>query len=575
MINVICEQPFLGYTAVKAAAAVHIIKCTPITASVDFDRKGCWNEIPLLLQDAKGKYLNQSYWAHPISKVLLPTETVVPCNKALAQVYHLEAADHYYCSFGHGLSKCPEPLILTPSSANLHDQLVNDIAVPMGAGVMTQEKSRQMQFRVFFHQYSHHLQNELLAQNERDGRIKAGLPITVIPDKSIIDGIQMSIGSSIAPFYPYLKDAYAYIIGIIMICTVTGAAVGLLTRIYVEIKVNGITHRLFLAFFQGIYHVATVPIEFLKSGYRGTVRYEKDGVEQTLAPLHTLILELKGKIETLEKNQIVNNSSRGNYPGGPGFGGQGFGHTFPSPPPPFTPHQGPRGQTPLLPPAFYNNLGPQDRGNPSQDDDAVSLMAQSIGGDLAAGTVHSPDTVPLHSIQPSLPGFPIGQVSQAVTAQVATPPPQATAPPGNATAPAYPDIQHAASQGSDLDTYPSLTFATAHEQPPLPPVTNHYELRSLSSSYSPMTRASLAATLATTTMMVPSAAATATSSRPPSLAGPGAVLSPMATNDDAEARFQDAAAYLNQQQMTAPRSPSRPKNAFTATVAKLSDVLRK
>ena len=89
-----------------------------------------------------------------------------------------------------------------------------------------------MQFRVFFHHYSRHLQNEMLAKNEEEGRIAAGLPVRVIPDDDILDGIKFDIGSSIAPFYPYLRDAYVYIIGIIMICTVAGATVGLCTRLY-------------------------------------------------------------------------------------------------------------------------------------------------------------------------------------------------------------------------------------------------------------------------------------------------------------------------------------------------------
>ena len=69
-----------GYTAVKAGAAIHVLQCEAIHADVDFDRKGCFNEIPLRIKGQDDKYLNGTYWAHPISKILLPTETKIPCS---------------------------------------------------------------------------------------------------------------------------------------------------------------------------------------------------------------------------------------------------------------------------------------------------------------------------------------------------------------------------------------------------------------------------------------------------------------------------------------------------------------
>ena len=52
-----------------------------------------------------------------------------------------------------------------------------------------------------------------------------------------------------------------------MFFTVVGAATGLIARIATEFMANGISLRIFYALFQGLYHVATVPIEFIKAGY--------------------------------------------------------------------------------------------------------------------------------------------------------------------------------------------------------------------------------------------------------------------------------------------------------------------
>ena len=298
-----------GYTAIRAGAGIHILQCKPVDATVDFDRKECYNELPVKLRDENGQFINETFWAHPISKILLPTPTKVPCSKTLPQIYHLDGAEHYYCSYGHGLTSCPAPKVLTPSTANLHDELQNDIAVPMGAGVLTKEKIREMQFRVFFHQYARHLQNEMLATNEKKGRIKKGLDVINYPDDSIVDKIKYSIGTAIAPFYSIFGDFYVYVIGIIMICTIFGAAVGLCSRLFMEVKVNGLTHRIGFALCQGIYHVMTVPIEFIKGGYKGASRAPMEGIDGVVNPIRTSVAQLEKEVAVIKRQRNLTPSA--------------------------------------------------------------------------------------------------------------------------------------------------------------------------------------------------------------------------------------------------------------------------
>ena len=358
-----------GYTAIRAGAGIHILQCEAIEATVDFDRKNCFNELPIKLRDQHGQFLNESFWAHPISKILLPTPTKVPCSKTLPQIYHLDGAEHYYCSYGHGLTSCPAPKILTPAAANLHDELQNDIAVPMGAGVLTKEKIREMQFRVFFHQYTKHLQNELLATNEKKGRIRKGLDPINYPDDSIIDSIQYNIGAAIAPFYSVFGDFYVYVIGVIMICTIFGAAVGLCSRLFMEIRVNGLTHRIGFALCQGIYHVMTVPIEFIKGGYKGASRAPMEGIDGVVNPIRTSVAQLEREMAVLKRQRgdhapsapidpelgMGNQGGSSPHHGGDGDGGQAAGIFDLNQPTPgmFTPLSNPEEQELL--PANSNN----------------------------------------------------------------------------------------------------------------------------------------------------------------------------------------------------------------------------
>ena len=285
-----------GFTAVAAGGAVHIIKCTPLEATPEFDKKGCFSELPVRLKDENGTYINRTFWAHPVSKILMPVETILPCNPKLPQVYHLEGAKEYYCSFGHGLTPCPAPLKLAPASANLHNQFANDIAVPMGAGVVSQTKHREMLFRVFYHQYQQHLEMENLIRNKERGRVSKGYPIQNIPSTDELLEFEWSIAGAIAPFYTLFGDAYVWIIGCIMFFTVVGAATGLIARIATEFMANGISLRIFYALFQGLYHVATVPIEFLKAGYQGTVRQTSIAVDIAVQPLKDQIARLEQQL---------------------------------------------------------------------------------------------------------------------------------------------------------------------------------------------------------------------------------------------------------------------------------------
>ena len=290
-----------GFTAVAAGVAVHIVKCAPLEATPEFDKKGCFSELPVRLKDENGTYINQTFWAHPVSKILMPVETVLPCTPILPQVYHLDGAKEYYCSFGHGLTPCPAPLKLVPSSANLHNQFTNDIAVPMGAGVVSRKKVREMLFRVFYHQYQRHLEMENLIRNKKKGRVAQGFPIQNIPSPGELLEFEWTIAGAIAPFYNLFGGAYIYIIGTIMFFTVIGATTGLVARIGTEIITNGLSIRIFYALFQGLYHVATVPIEFLKAGYQGTVKQTTETVDMVIQPLKEQIARLEQQLWDLHQ----------------------------------------------------------------------------------------------------------------------------------------------------------------------------------------------------------------------------------------------------------------------------------
>ena len=88
-----------------------------------------------------------------------------------------------------------------------------------------------------------------------------------------------------------------------MICTIFGAAVGLCSRLFMEVKVNGLTHRIGFALCQGIYHVATVPIEFIKGGYKGASRAPMEGIDGVVNPIKTSVAQLEEEMAVLKRQR--------------------------------------------------------------------------------------------------------------------------------------------------------------------------------------------------------------------------------------------------------------------------------
>ncbi|MEE2954775.1 MAG: hypothetical protein VX780_01445 [Pseudomonadota bacterium] len=292
-----------GYVAVKAGVAIHVLKCEAIQATVDFEREGCFAELPIKIKNGNGTFKNESFWAHPVTKVLLPKSTPMPCHPKLPMVYKLDGLSHHFCSYGHGLTSCPNPDIITPTSANLHNQLKADISAPMGAGVMSDTRAKQLQFRVFHHQYALNLEAENLIKNKRKGNIDSGGPLELYPSDGLIDKWEWDVATSIAPFYSLFGNFYVYVIGLIMLCTVIGATCGFGARLYMELTINGITFRLFFAIFQGLYHIFTVPLEFIKSGYQGTVHYSTQGVDRATEPLRLQVQQLQNQLNRIHLGQ--------------------------------------------------------------------------------------------------------------------------------------------------------------------------------------------------------------------------------------------------------------------------------
>ena len=72
----------------------------------------------------------------------------------------------YVCQSSSGITRCVDPTILTPGTADLYDALTNQFHKLMGTGIYTKAEQRQINFQFHEGKYEDHLRSEQTYRNK-------------------------------------------------------------------------------------------------------------------------------------------------------------------------------------------------------------------------------------------------------------------------------------------------------------------------------------------------------------------------------------------------------------------------
>lgn len=100
-----------GYTAVTRGEIVYLAKCTPVAVIPDLNQVGCFNEMPVLLN-------NKTLFMTPRSRILIPVGTPVDCLPDMMPKFKVGPA--WYHISPHGLMRSPDPQTIVPDSFEYH-----------------------------------------------------------------------------------------------------------------------------------------------------------------------------------------------------------------------------------------------------------------------------------------------------------------------------------------------------------------------------------------------------------------------------------------------------------------------
>lgn len=94
-----------GHTALIRGEVVYIAKCTPVAVSVNTELPGCYNELPVILN-------NQTMFMSPRTRMLIPVGTPVECLPGVAPLFQLN--DNWYKKTQYGLERVESPHLISP-----------------------------------------------------------------------------------------------------------------------------------------------------------------------------------------------------------------------------------------------------------------------------------------------------------------------------------------------------------------------------------------------------------------------------------------------------------------------------
>ena len=171
-------------------------------------------------------------------------------------MYRLEGGT-YVCQSGSGITRCVDPTILFPGTADLHDALTSHFHKLMGTGIYTDAEQRQLNFRFYENKYEDHLRTEQTYNNKPN--VEKGLPMSPAISPEAESSIFKRFAMKFNPVFHFLGEWYGYAIGILCCTAILAAFCGCSRRMCWEIKYVGCTPMILMTAFQGLWTVARMP----------------------------------------------------------------------------------------------------------------------------------------------------------------------------------------------------------------------------------------------------------------------------------------------------------------------------
>ena len=273
-----------GHMVLKSGSVAHIIECTPVDVQVDLSFKGCTKDVPVLKQTANET--QEKLFMHPISRILTPTSSELPCSSKFPMVFRLDD-DNYVCNTGAGMTRCIQPKILKPKSNNMPISEWFDFAKALSIGIMSVPEINKLSLRLHHHAYQQHIEDGQVMENLRRGNIGVGSNMKIILDTLQITDLHKQIAKSIAPLFYFVGEAYFILFGVLCTAMILAYITGTFSRMITEYRISGCGPWLLLTFVGNLWNVWRIPAAMVNGAAKAA---QEQGAHGAAEKLDNLIL---------------------------------------------------------------------------------------------------------------------------------------------------------------------------------------------------------------------------------------------------------------------------------------------
>ena len=302
-----------GHMVMKAGSVAHIIECVPVDVQLNLAYDKCSAEIPVLKPISDNETV--PYFVHPISRILTPTETELPCSSKFPQVFRLDDGQ-YVCNAGKGMTRCMRPTIIQPATNDLPVEEWVDFTRAMSIGIMSQPEIQALSMKLHHHSYLQHMAARQLWMAYDEGNIGPGSDVNFILPVDQLDRIVNVIENKFFPVFRFMGDAFAIVFGILVFAAMVAYFLGTVIRIWREWHTYGCTPYMPLVFCSSIWEMWRLPLAMVKGAVNASKNQGSFGhtdLNEALALISEELQRQKDKGHLRKRNiNLPDDSSRYN-----------------------------------------------------------------------------------------------------------------------------------------------------------------------------------------------------------------------------------------------------------------------
>ena len=249
-----------GHEIYIHGTTAYVAACEAVEAR-PFQYKNCTHEIPVEIYNGTRKF------ADPITMVVKDDPTVTVCSHIAPPKWYVgsDHSDHWLCANPYH-SRCSAPKQMKPYTAHYSDtEALRNFTIGLGLGLWSQEAlDRHKSYR-----------RTLIGRDAVEAKITnvatgngEGEGLGSVVDPSEYEDLAMGMSFHILPQVYYLGQSYHYIVGILLILTLTKYLISLLLRLYhIYVEEQGLSTKMIWAVMDTTWSLVYIPMKIAKAAW--------------------------------------------------------------------------------------------------------------------------------------------------------------------------------------------------------------------------------------------------------------------------------------------------------------------